>query len=156
MFEKLFVRPTVLTRHQQAPYAQERATYLAHCAQEGYAHATLMETANALVSVARELGPGRGRSIMLAQIKTAAKRWLKKTGHAEQACTHPGRDRRGELYAPFVRTAKKWLQFLGRLAEPVAKPVPFSSVSDEFAAWMVEERGLSPATIRQQIGRAHV
>jgi hypothetical protein len=31
MFEQLYCRPTVITRHRDAPYAEERARYLKHC-----------------------------------------------------------------------------------------------------------------------------
>jgi hypothetical protein len=33
MFEDLFTRPSALARHRDAPYAEERARYLAYCVQ---------------------------------------------------------------------------------------------------------------------------
>ena len=142
MFEKLFVRPAAITRYKQAPYAKEREAYLAHCTQEGYAIATLMETASTLVLVVRELGAFRDRPITLAQVKAAATRWLKKD-------PKPSRSLR-RRYEHFVRTATQWLRFLGRLCVPVGKPVPFAGLLDDFTTWMAAERGLSSATIRQR------
>ena len=55
MFEELFKLPSVLARHKSAPYAEERKRYLSHCAQQGYARATLLVMAHELLWVARKL-----------------------------------------------------------------------------------------------------
>jgi site-specific recombinase XerD len=49
-----------------------------------------------------------------------------------------------------VSTAKQWLQYLGRLKEPILNPSPFDAAINDFANWMERERGLSPATIQSR------
>ena len=46
--------------------------------------------------------------------------------------------------------AKDWLHFLGRLEVPPPKIVAFADRLADFAAYQRNERGLSPATIRNQ------
>ena len=41
MFTKLFTYPAVVARHKTAPYAESRERFLVHCADQGYAHASL-------------------------------------------------------------------------------------------------------------------
>jgi hypothetical protein len=48
----------------------------------------------------------------------------------------------------FVNTAGEWLQFLGHLAAPKPKALPFAEQLADFAAYLRNERGLSPATVR--------
>lgn len=52
MFEVLFIYPKVLARHQGGPAAAERERYLAHCADQGAAHATLLRIARELLVIA--------------------------------------------------------------------------------------------------------
>jgi len=37
MFEQLFQKAFIITRHKTAPYATERERYLEHCAKQGFA-----------------------------------------------------------------------------------------------------------------------
>src|SRR5437867_8272954 len=50
----------------------------------------------------------------------------------------------------FVRTAKGWLGFLGRLQRP--RIPEYQSFIDEFAKYMEHEKGLSTMTIRSECG----
>jgi len=60
MFEKLFKRPSVVTRHENAPYAEERRRYLVHCAASGYAHNSILFFARELLWMARKKTKGSG------------------------------------------------------------------------------------------------
>ena len=55
MFEKLFNITATITRHRNAPYVKEREQYLAYCAKEGYAKATLRVIAGELLWAALKL-----------------------------------------------------------------------------------------------------
>ena len=72
MFEDLFTRPSALARHRDAPYGDERARYLAYCAQRGDSHATLLLKARTLVWVARQLGGSSTLSVTIDQVRAAA------------------------------------------------------------------------------------
>ena len=55
MFETLFHSPTVIARHQRAPFVEERRRYLVHCAQQGYSRAMLLLQARELHWAAHKL-----------------------------------------------------------------------------------------------------
>ena len=55
MFKKLFKLPAVLSRHQKAPFAEERRRYLVIFAQQGYARTALHVMSDVLRCVARQL-----------------------------------------------------------------------------------------------------
>ena len=75
MFEELFISPAVLRRHRAAPWATERARYLAYRAAQGYARPTLLRLARELRVVACHLDLAPGRAVPPSQIAAAAERW---------------------------------------------------------------------------------
>jgi len=142
MFEELFISPAVLRRHREAPWATERARYLAHRAEQGCARPTLLRLVRELRVVACHLDLAPGRAVPPEQIAAAADQWAarqRRRGHARSR--HWSRDL-------FVQVATEWLRFLGRLLEPVTEPVPWSAEVEAFADWMQRERRLAPVTIR--------
>ena len=122
MFETLFQQPKVIARHQSAPFVEERRRYLVHCAQQGYAHATLLLKARELFWVAHKLGTYPDLRLTLAQVTAVAQDWEERRRCCGQSlnesCTH----RR------FVEVARAWLRFLGCFQEPV-EPLPFTERS---------------------------
>lgn len=145
MFEELFKRRPTVERHQNAPYAEERSRYLAFCAQRGYTKGTLLFMARELFWVAHKLAVHPEHSLNAEQIKAAARGWTER----ERCC--------GQKMNPrwtrerFLQVARPWLRFLGRLSEPV-QPTPFAHLSEDFAQWQDQERGLSPRTIQHRQG----
>ena len=63
MFEELFAYPTVLHRHREAPWATERARYLAYRMEQGCARPTLLRLVRELRVVARHLALSSGRPV---------------------------------------------------------------------------------------------
>ena len=55
MFDLLFKRSATRRRHQSGPLAQERLAYLKHLADDGMRHASFLEVAPYLLTVARYL-----------------------------------------------------------------------------------------------------
>jgi site-specific recombinase XerD len=53
-----------------------------------------------------------------------------------------------------LNVATKWLRFLDRLEQPTPSLKPFAPYLSDFAAWMENERGLSPASIRSHCWKA--
>lgn len=145
MFEELFKLPSVLARHKSAPYAEERKRYLSHCAQQGYARATLLVMAHELLWVARKLSVYPELRVNIEQIRAAAKGWAQREHH----CGHALNKR--WTRARFIHVAKLWLHFLGCLHEP-KEPIPFAPLVTDFSTWLEHERGLSSTTIRSWCG----
>jgi len=142
MFKKLFKLPAVLSRHQKAPFAEERRRYLLHCAQQGYAHTTLHVMADDLFWVARKLSIYPDLRVTPDQIKRAAKGWSERESYSGHTLNERWTSDR------FVRVANKWLRFLGYLREP-ADRTPFVHLITDFKRWMEDERGLSSTTIER-------
>jgi len=134
MFEDLFTRPSALARHRDAPYLDERARYLAYCAQQGDSRATVLLKARTLVWVARRLCGYSTLSVTIDQVRAAA-------GSSE------GRWRRRR----FVDIARPWLRFLGCLREPKT-PIPFNAQLEDYDTWARNDRGFTPMTLRRTDG----
>lgn len=141
MFEKLFKYRRVLARHRDGPFAEERAHYLSHRAQQGAAKETLLKMARELLVVSREVNLIPGQKIGVVEIEAAAGRWARRQQRHRRARTQ--RWSRGL----FVLTATQWLQFLGRFKKAEEKAVPFSDLINDFATYLCHERGLSAVTI---------
>lgn len=145
MFEKLFTKPAVLSRHKNAPYAEERERFLSYCEEEGYTRATLLLMARELLWVARKLMLCPGSKVTPQQLKAVAKRWAQREHSSGQTLnTRWTRIR-------FIQVARSWLRFLGRWHIP-EEPTPFAHLVEEFSTWMEKERGLSFPTIQSECG----
>jgi len=143
MFETLFLYPAIVARHRSGPFVEARERFLNHRASQGLARATLQRYARELLVVAERIDI-IGEAIEPSAIEAAADRWAREQRQRQRV--HGLRWSR-EL---FVQTATDWLYFLGRLEVPKPKIVPFANQLADFAAYRRDERGLSPATIRNQ------
>jgi site-specific recombinase XerD len=138
MFEKLFPHRATAVRYHQLPFAAERQLYLSKLIEEGRSIETLRNIAWILTYVARHL-PLYQVGITPAEIEAAAETWALTT-HRSDTCLHIGK-------REFVFHATNWMRLLGRLREPEVKR-PFVAEIDAFLQFAVNERGLSPSTIR--------
>ncbi len=144
MFETLFQYPAVVARHRSGPFAEARERFLNHCASQGLARATLLVYARELLVIAKRIDITIGEAIGLSTIEAAANRWAREQ-HQRQRMHSLQWSRK-----LFVQTATDWLHFLGRLEVPKPKIAPFADRLADFAAYQLNERGLSPATIGNQ------
>ncbi len=141
MFESLFKYPAVVSRHREAPLANERQSYLAHRAKDGTSLATLRRFARELLVIARELDL-RPTTVSVDAIECAADRWArhqKRRGRASQLRWSR---------SLFVQVAQDWLRFLGRLEMPEVTTVCYAPLIQDFTRFLSDERGLSTTTIR--------
>jgi site-specific recombinase XerD len=139
MFEDLVTRTSALARHRDAPYAEERARYLAHCAHRGDSRATLLLKARTLIWVAQTLRGSPPLSVTIDQLRAVAGR---------------GRGReRDPRWAQrrFVDVARPWLRFLGGLRERAAA-IPFQAHLEDYDHWAEHDRGLTAMTIARRHG----
>ena len=148
MFETLFQYPRVLARHRDGPAARERELFLTHCASTGATRPTLLHLASELLLVSRHLNLSNNRLIDPQEIELACDRWVRHQ-RGQRRIRDPKHCRQW-----FVQTATSWVRFLGRLAPPPAHSLPFADLVDDFAAYMREERGLSPRTINNRCWHA--
>jgi len=147
MFDQLYKSSQAITRHEAAPYAQERSRYLEYCRQRGDALSTVITKASDLLWIVRQLSAFADLRVTIEQVRAV----VVASGDDDGAC-------RRNLDSPATRkrlidTARSWLRFLGYLREP-AEQIPFQSRLDEYCQWAKHERGLSDATIysfRQRI-----
>lgn len=142
MFEDLVKRPYALARYRHTPLAEERRRYLTHCAELGMARNTLRQIANYLLIItdALQLGDRPDDLIAPAEIEAEAIRRAKRHKPTHSKRKH----RRGR---PFITHATHWLQFLGRLQQPVIAPRPYADRVAAFANFMRCERGLALSTV---------
>jgi integrase/recombinase XerD len=78
------------------------------------------------------------------QIHQAAQCWAERERHGRKI-----RSTKSSRHG-FVNVANKWMRFLDRMEQPARASQPFDEYLFDFAAWMENERGLSPATICSQ------
>jgi site-specific recombinase XerD len=143
MFKKLFKKPSVLFRHENAPYKEERERYLRHCEQHGYALSTLLLFARELLWVAWKLRIYPEHGVTLKQVKAVAQGWASRDRcHKKVVDTRYSR-------IHFIQAVRSWLRFLGYWREP-ERSSPFANLAWEFGAWMRDERGLTSQTIERR------
>jgi integrase/recombinase XerD len=130
--------PSVQRRYLTGPLLAEREQYLVHLLREGVDRKLLRCHAAYLLHIIRILNLNELRVVSVTEIDAAGKAW------AEYRV--PLRFRQYVPGAPgtFVRIAKAWLRFHGKLAPP---PVPFEALLVKFAATLRTARGLSASTV---------
>lgn len=141
MFDQLFKQPCAVLRHQNAPLAAERASFLAKRAKNGAAPSTLVKLARELFVIVQELDLANNEMITPLAIEVAAERWAWQQKHRNRAQS----ERWSQIL--FRQTATAWLQFLGRLTIPETEPKPFASLVEHFTNNLQNERGLSSVTV---------
>ena len=148
MFDTLFTRPYILTRHRTSPYAESRARFLQDCADQGYPRSSLRKIAWVLLVFSQSIDLCKPGRITRQEIEYAVVHRIRYARRPE----HAADSRSSQLL--FIHVATAWLRFLGRLEESLCEPKPFANQVDNFVKFMRDERGLSPATItfrREQV-----
>jgi len=128
--------------HHDSPFAEERARYLAHLLERGWARETVIGTSGKLVCFAKRVDITAAGGVTAAQIEKAADDWIKHLPHYFRRDIGPRKAR-----TRFVSAATDWLRFLGRLREPECPSSPYADLLAEFERFLDQERGLSPRTI---------
>lgn len=150
MFEQFFTRAATVIQHRSAPYVVERERFLLHCVEQGYSRDCVKKFGTHALLASQDLATHGGLPACLEDIKGAADRVEQLRIDLQVTCDHNFRRR-------FIHDVKKWLQFVGQLQEPkdlAARAAEHRALLDDFALSMKDDRGLSPATIRNR--RWHV
>jgi integrase/recombinase XerD len=143
--EEVFAGRINTPYHHEGAFAKERAEYLAHLLERGWASATVIGTACKLVAFAARVNIAAKSGVTAAQIESAADDWMKQPRHYFRRDIGPRKAR-----TKFVSDATNWLRFLGRLNEPECPPAPHAELVAEFTRFLDQERGQSAATIRRR------
>ena len=104
MFDQLYKSSQTITRHEAAPYAQERSRYLAYCRQRGDATSTLLTKASDLVWIARKLSIFPDLHVTIEQARTAVVDSGNETGGCHHNLHSPGTRKR------LIDTTRCWLR----------------------------------------------
>jgi len=140
MFEKLFAYSGVVSRHRDAPLAEERQRYLAYREDQGTPKSTLLPLASELLAIAQHLPLGKN-SVGAPEIAQAGLRWAQ---HQQQC----GRAKTVEWpQTRFVQTATQWLRFLGYFQEPELTPPAYAEPLANFVYAMQHQQNLADATV---------
>ena len=144
MFETLFSYPAVLRRHQDGPFATERAGYLEGLAAQGTPRGTLLRRASYCLCVAREIEFRPTDSLFdHGDIESVASEWAAKRT-ADGRTTGPRWPKEN-----FRFVATDFLRAIGRFCPtPSAAPGKYDQQLDDFIAAQREGPWLSDATCR--------
>ena len=146
MFGSLFQVPYYIRAQQNAPLAQERELFLRQLENQGYDSSVLQRIAKALLLVVSKIkfGPSLGLTPETIQQASDSRR-------PNSQCLR--RDHPHMRHQLSIDVARRWLQFLGYPCQPIRASTPYASMIADFAKWMEDERGLSPATIKMWCDR---
>ena len=142
MFSQLFQNERTIQSYREAPLARSRLEYLAHCAERGYAQATLRQTAYWQIVVVRTLDLKEAATVTRSQIETAADGWASGKLPSSSARKGPRTTRR-----LLVQVATRWLGFAGLLDSQAVLSHPHGDRVARYAEHMRHERALAEATI---------
>ena len=144
MFNQLFKYPKVIKNYLNAPLLEDRLRYLKYRVEQQSSRSVIEDISNYQLTVIRYLHlKDDNKIITLKEIGNAAECWKR----------HERQRFKGALYSSFsskghfVRHAKQWLRFLGRLEILKKPPVPMQIT--EYADHMRNEKGLADETIRR-------
>jgi hypothetical protein len=142
MFDTLFIHPFTIARHLTAPCLETRASFLEHCAEQGYTHASLRIIAWILLVFSQSIDLCRPCLITAKEIKFAVDHRVRYARRPEGAID----SRRSRLL--FIHIATAWLRFCGYIVvKEHAAVTVFDEYIEKFTKFMRDERGLSKATI---------
>ena len=127
MFSQLFQETRTIRSYREAQLVRSRLESLTHCAERGYASATLRQTAYWQMVVVRTLDLPQAAPVTRSQIETAADGWVTGKLPATSARKCPRKTR-----LPLTRVAARWLGFAGLLDSEV---VPSRISATTCRAW---------------------
>jgi len=143
MLHKVVLRSSALARHRKAALLPERESYIRFLADQGKSRVKQRDAASYLVRVVERLGLSRLRTIRLEELRAAAESWYRRS---DQIVATGGRGR-----AAFLRYARGWLRFLGKLVEPKKWNEPRDRRVERYKDYLRVELGFAPQTIESRI-----
>jgi integrase/recombinase XerD len=143
MLSRIVLRSPALARHQAAPLLAEREAYLEHLGREGKSRHKQRDASGYLVQFVTRLHLRRLRMMRLEELRQAAVRWQR--GNS-QTGTRGHHSRKA-----FLRHAKGWLKFHGKLVEPKKWNEPRDKRVKLFVRYLKIDLGFVARTIENRI-----
>jgi len=140
---RIVLRSPDLARHRAAPLLRERESYLDHLAREGKSRIKQRNAAGYLIQFVRRLRLRRLRKFHLDDLRRAARRWEKRG--------RPEIPRGPQSRKAFLRYAKGWLRFHGKLVEPPKWNSPRDRRVQAFADHLKVQLGFAVRTVENRI-----
>ena len=142
MLDRIYQRQSVIARHRDGPWVDERTRYLQHLAREGRAPNTLMNIATILLAMAQQFDGRITGPVSTGDIARGVDAWLDSSPPPFGAA----------LRRPVARTTAifhttAWLRYLHRYAEPAAPVIPGADLLADLLVTLREERGFAAATL---------
>jgi integrase/recombinase XerD len=149
MFELVYRTSRLIERHRQAPLRSEREQYLRHLIEQGYSYNALLGAATFMLHIIRVLGLSELRVVHEEELERGANFWAEYRGSFRDCRhLHHGSPR------CFMKFARNWLRFHGKLALP--SDVPFQEQLQMFSDALRLHQGLASTTIRGYSNRARI
>jgi hypothetical protein len=156
MFETLFTYPKILARHFDALAFAERKRYLAQCACEGMAHATLIGRARDLLVVAERLDVTAGKPFAQLGSKPPLR-------NGRNICDDRGKPTTGighgggssRLQPPGLASLDSWHCEIALPASFKAKSTISSPVWELIMAWLNQRSAVGAGRSKPFSGRLH-
>ncbi len=143
MLSRIVLRSSALARHQAAPLLAQREAYLEHLEKQGKSRHKQRDASTYLVQVVKRLHLRRLRMTRLEELRRAAVRWQQR---GAQSATRGPQSRKA-----FLRHARGWLRFHGKLVEPKKWNEPRDRRVKLFARYLKIELGFAMRTIENRI-----
>ena len=141
MFKTLFCYPRVISRHANAPLAEERNAFLSTLASRGTPRSTLLRYARQLRVIALMLGNKAHGPIGRSALRQCAQRWARRQRQQGRARTLKWSEEH------FQRVACAWCSFMGRLKVKPPPVLPYTAELEAWASFLRLEAPLAPATV---------
>ena len=141
MFKKLFHYRRVISRHANAPLAEERNTFLSYLVSRDMPKSTLLRYARQLRVIAIMLGNKKRDAITIDEINRCAKQWARyqrKQGRAQElkwSAEH------------FRQVAFDWHSFMGTLKTNLPPRAAYTSKLEAWISFLQVEEQLAQRTI---------
>ena len=143
MLSRIVLRSSALARHRAAPLLAQREAYLEHLERQGKNRHKQRDASTYLVQVVKRLHLRRLRMMRFEELRRAAVRWQQRDS---QSATRGPQARKA-----FLRHAKGWLRFHGKLVEPKKWNEPRDKRVKLFALYLKIELGFAVRTIENRI-----
>jgi len=139
MLTRIMIRSAALARHQDAPLLAARESYLRHLEADGKSRIKQRDASTYLLQVVKRLRLKRLRKVRLAELRRAAISWQQRNS---PSATGGPQSRRA-----FLRHARGWLRFHGKLIEPKKWNAPRDKRVELFRRYLKIDLGFANRTI---------
>jgi integrase/recombinase XerD len=141
MFETLYSCTRTVARHANGPAAVSRLSYLEHLVAGGATVHSLRQNAGVMYRAAVFMGLDDSSPVERTAIEKAAKDWANRQYPNAMSIGPENSEKE------FRSVTCCWLRFVGRLRDSNLPPVPHQAELDHYCRYLLEERGLSNATV---------